>query len=309
MRQPIAREDVWSMWSIVSKLRRERTHPPGFRGGPGERGWGRERDRERDRDRYPDAESDPDAATDSDAATDPDAAEAPSSGFQESMTEGLPPAVRRWFLHAIRPGTPLATHADLVLSGALRWDRDQEWRAFHARESIAPPHRLAWSAWVQRGLLWTLEEERYALGAGTARRALYGFISGRGREGPDLSRSLLGRLILESIWLPATLLPQRGVVWEQNGEDSIRAQHTLRTGATVLDLRVEPDGRLLEASMDRWGPDPAGIWQTMRFGMRVEDECPFAGFTIPSEFSAGWGYGTSDYQESVRLRVDGISFS
>ncbi len=57
--------------------------------------------------------------------------------FTEDMVAGLPNSVQRYFLHAIAPGTPLASSVTLEMSGSFRLGEDKPWvpmqpnREFH----------------------------------------------------------------------------------------------------------------------------------------------------------------------------------
>jgi hypothetical protein len=46
----------------------------------------------------------------------------------------------------------------------------------------------------------------------------------------------------------------------------------------------------------------------MPFGIRVEKEKQFGDFTVPSEVSAIWGYGTDDADEFMRIKVEDARF-
>src|SRR5262249_22737533 len=60
--------------------------------------------------------------------------EAPSTHqvFTEDMVSDLPAPARRYLLHAIRPGTPLASSVSLGMGGTMRLKPDQEWMPMKA---------------------------------------------------------------------------------------------------------------------------------------------------------------------------------
>ncbi|BAZ69527.1 hypothetical protein NIES4106_43000 [Fischerella sp. NIES-4106] len=56
--------------------------------------------------------------------------------FTEDMVAGLPTPVQRYFLHAIAPGTPLASSVTLEMSGSFRLGQDKQNIILN---SFAPP--------------------------------------------------------------------------------------------------------------------------------------------------------------------------
>ena len=56
--------------------------------------------------------------------------------FDPAMTAGLPEPARRWLGHAIAPGTPLWSSAELTMHGQIKLGR---WRPFTARQVLTPP--------------------------------------------------------------------------------------------------------------------------------------------------------------------------
>ncbi|MBI3967578.1 MAG: hypothetical protein HY329_18225 [Chloroflexi bacterium] len=76
--------------------------------------------------------------------------------------------------------------------------------------------------------------------------------------------------------------------------------------AATLTLRVDETGRQLELGGRRWR-DAARGYQP--FGGHFLAERAFAGYTIPSEGSLGWGYGTDEFFEFFRYRVEEATFA
>src|SRR5262245_41499092 len=134
--------------------------------------------------------------------------------FTEDMVSDLPAPARRYLLHAIRLGTPLASSMSLEMRGTMRLKPEQEWAPMKARQIIAPPKGFVWRAEVGDGLMRFSGGDHYANGSGRVRFWLCGFIPLVQQEGLDVSRAAIGRLACETIWMPSSLLPQLGVKWE-----------------------------------------------------------------------------------------------
>ena len=59
--------------------------------------------------------------------------------FAEGMISDLPAPVRRYFLHAIAPGTPLARSVRLEMTGTFRLARGAPWLLMSAQEILTVP--------------------------------------------------------------------------------------------------------------------------------------------------------------------------
>ncbi len=237
--------------------------------------------------------------------------EAPSTHqvFTEDMVSDLPAPARRYLLHAIRPGTPLASSVSLEMRGTMRLKPGQEWMPMKARQIIAPPKGFVWRAEVGDGLMRFSGGDHYANGSGRVRFWLWGVIPLVKQEGPDVSRAALGRLVCETIWLPSSLLPQRGVKWETLDDESAQATMKIGEETVTLDLFIEPDGRLREIRILRWGNQTKdGGFGYIPFGGQIQEERAFGGYTIPSKVGVGWWIGTDRYFEFFRARIEDAVF-
>lgn len=237
--------------------------------------------------------------------------EAPSTHqfFTEDMISDLPAPARRYLLHAIRPDTPLASSVSLEMRGTMRLKPEQEWMPMKARQILAPPKGFVWRAEVGGGLTRFSGGDHYANGSGRVRFWLWGFIPLVKQEGVDVSRAALGRMVCETIWLPSSLLPQRGVKWEALDDESALATMKVGEETITLNLLVEPDGRLREIRILRWGNQTEdGSFSYIPFGGRIQEERAFDGYTIPSKVSAGWWIGTNRYFEFFRAQIEDAVF-
>ena len=147
--------------------------------------------------------------------------------------------------------------------------------------------------------------DHYAAGEAGMRVALFGLLPLVNASGPDIAKSAAGRLLGESVWLPAALLPQNGAVWEE--VDSSHAKVTLSVDdlTTTLTQTVDGEGWLREAVFLRWNDTEKAF---VPFGVAVEEEQTFSGYTIPSRLRAGWRYGTGRYSEFFRAAVEQAEF-
>jgi hypothetical protein len=237
--------------------------------------------------------------------------EAETSGgvFEEDMVADLPPAAQNYFLNAIEPSTPLAATATLQLSGTIRLRPDGAWMPFTARQILCGSRGFVWRASIGAGLMRVSGADFYAARAGCSRFWLWRILPlARGR-GPDVTRSAAGRLAIESILLPSTLLPQKGVQWEASGSSIADATLDINGETVTLTLKIDPEGVLRQVSMLRWRP-PVGGCQAgyFPFGVDVHEEGEVGGYTVPTRIAASWDVGTDHPFEFFRCTVEHIEF-
>ena len=137
------------------------------------------------------------------------------------------------------------------------------------------------------------------------RVALLGLLPMVNASNPDIAKSAAGRLMGEYVWLPTAFLPQYGAVWQE--VDSLHAEVTLTVDdlTATLTLTIDEEGRLKEVVLPRWRDD---IKEFVPFGVAIEEEQAFGGYTIPSRLRGGWWYGTERYSEFVQFTIEQAAF-
>jgi hypothetical protein len=160
------------------------------------------------------------------------------------------------------------------------------------------------------GLLPVRVEDHYAAGRGAVNVWALGILPVARARGLDVDRSARGRLAIEAIWLPSALLPGRGVAWEGISNDRARVTLTIDGEEIPLTLTVGEAGGLREVTMLRHGDVGVERWQPIPYGVEVEEEATFGGYTIPTRLWGGWWYGTERYDPAGAsiLGVLGASF-
>jgi hypothetical protein len=221
----------------------------------------------------------------------------------------LPPPAARYLRHAIQDGAPLTKTVDLHLIGEIRVKAAGDWFKFEAMERICPERGFLWQARIE-GLGRLCAEGADYLSGGHAGTDFYFagiFPLVHVRDG-EFGRSAAGRLLIESIWLPACLTPARGAVWQPG--DDYRATVRLPGQAEIstLNMTIAESGALVDVSMMRHQGGEARNFGLMPFGIRIEKERRFGDYTIPSAAVALWGYGTDDAEEFMRIKVEDARF-
>ncbi len=226
--------------------------------------------------------------------------------FDPAMTTGLPEPARRWLDHAIEPGTPLWSRAELTMHGQIKLGR---WRPFTARQVLTPPGGYIWAATARVAGLPVTGYDRLGADGGEMRWRLLRLIPVLTASGPDITRSACGRLAGEIVLIPTAF---RHAAWSQ-AECANTAIATWQFGddTEAAEIRVRRSGRLAEIRVNRWGNPGGAPFDRYPFGVRVEAESTFGGITIPSVFRAGWWWGTGRAREGefFRAEITGAVFS
>jgi hypothetical protein len=211
------------------------------------------------------------------------------------MVDALPAPARRYLLHAIAPGTPLAASVALTMSGSIRLSREGRSLPTSSVEMLAPPRGYIWQARTWMGPLPIAGHDLLVGERAEMRWWAAGLVPIMRASGAETARSATGRLLGESIFIPSVLLAP-DARWE--AVDDAHARVRLRAGAeeVELTLEVDADGRLRRASFPRWNGDPrngpVGYLTFVSDGF--EAERGFGGYTIPTRFRAGWRLGEED---------------
>ncbi len=212
----------------------------------------------------------------------------PGQRFIPELAAGLPQPARRWLSHVVAPGTPLWSSVELTMHGQIRL---RGWRPYRAWQVLAPPHGFIWAARTRVAGLPVSGFDRYGPPGGEMRWRLLGMLPIMNGSGRDISRSAGGRLAAEGVSLLPTSFPE--AVWTAGPNPDI-AVATWRIGDQdeAVHLRIDPDGRLREILIDRWGNPDGEPYGRYPFGVSIQAERTFDGVTIPSAFRAGWWWGT-----------------
>jgi hypothetical protein len=109
--------------------------------------------------------------------------------FNADMVAALPAPVQRYFLHAIAPGTPLATSVKLEMQGQFRLGEDKPWLAMRAQE-ILTPKGFVWKAVVGRALQFK-GADYYINNSGRMQFKMWGLIPLVNVHSKDTTRSAL----------------------------------------------------------------------------------------------------------------------
>lgn len=234
------------------------------------------------------------------------------AAFVFEMVQGLPEPTQRYFRFAIAPGTPLKTVATVEMGGRFGLGERLEHRFYpmRARQILAPPHGFVWVPEIGSGAMRMSGSDALLDQQAWTRFWLLGVVPlARVQGAGDIARSAVGRLIGESLWVPASLLPSRGVRWEAVDADTARA-HVLRNGEHhAFDLTVGADGRPLRIELLRWSNvnrEKTFRWQP--FGATFDDWATFEGFTVPTGIKGGNHFGTDDYFPFFQARVSSIAY-
>lgn len=227
--------------------------------------------------------------------------------FDPSLVAHHAEPVRRYLSHAIAAGAPLATAVRLRMKGEIKVG---DWCPFEAEQVIRWDRGFVWRARVTKSHLPIVGADEWIDGAGSMRWSLLGIVPMARASGPDVSRSALGRVQCEAVWLPSVLLAP-DVTWELSDASHLGVEVRMRGHESHADLSLDSSGGLRSFSTTRWGNPEHGEFHDAPFGGYVDAESTFGGYTIPSTIRVGWWFGTDRFEregEFFRCTLDEVTY-
>ena len=207
--------------------------------------------------------------------------------FNPESLINLPNLARRYLECAIAPGTPLASAVRLWMHGEIKLGK--HWHPFKAEEVICWDRGMIWQATTEMNGLPILGDDRIVDGVGEAKwNTIYG-------SGEDITRSCVGRVHSESMWLPSVLC-NPDIIWTELNASQVQATFTALGEPAKITLTVSNQGVLEQIKVDRWGNPDAGAFQYNDFGGIVEKIGSFEGYTIPTQLRGGWFFGSDRFE-------------
>ena len=208
--------------------------------------------------------------------------------------------VRRYLTHALGGAGVAPTSVRLRMAGRIRVGR---WLSFAAEQEFSG-HEFVWRARAGWGRFKPLHvTDAYRRGAGSTDGRLFGRVRFLHAGGADTARAAAGRAAAESIWVPATLLPEHGVAWRSEAEDLVIASVDVPPERAELRLRIDDSGAVRSLSLMRWGDVGRRGFGYIPFGGEVHAERRFRGLALPSEVTVGWWYGTPRWKPFFLARI------
>lgn len=232
--------------------------------------------------------------------------------FDPAMVAGLPEVAQRYFRHAIAPGTPLKTTVALRMKGLfLLGDRNSNQPyQMEASQILAPPNAFVWSPVLRSGLLQITGSDGLVNGRAWTQFWINSLVPVvNSQSTPDLVRSAQFRSAVESIWVPAALLPREGITWHAKDADTALVSIETFEVPVVIELTLDKTGAVAEVVGLRWSD--ANLDKTFRlqpFGGTVEGEATFEGYTIPARVKVGNLFGTDDFLPFFQAEIIGAAY-
>ncbi|CAN1209503.1 DUF3598 domain-containing protein [Tumidithrix helvetica PCC 7403] len=214
-----------------------------------------------------------------------------------------PEAVRRYLEHAIAPDTKLASAVRLKMHGEIKL---KDWLPFKAEQVICWNRGLIWNATVRMYGLPIIGSDRLIDRVGAMKWKLLGLFPMMTASGADITRSAIGRMQAESVWLPSALC-DRETSWAVKNSSHLYPDFAVQGEKTELDFTIDDMGGLKSLKMQRWNNLNGIDYRYEDFGGIVEAEGKFSGYTIPTQLRIGWYFGTDRFEpegEFFRVTID-----
>lgn len=213
--------------------------------------------------------------------------------FDPAALGRLDEPVRRYLTHALVVDGELHDRVEIAMAGRIKTG---PWLAFAATQRFVGA-AFEWRARAGWGRFRPLHVvDRYdGAGAAATEGRLFGRRSFLHAAGEDVARAAAARSAAERMWVPASLLPQRGVRWRAEGEDHIVVTVDVPPERPDVHLRIGADGAIRSVRLQRWGNVGRPDYGYIPFGAEVASERRFGDVVIPSRVSVGWWFGTPRY--------------
>lgn len=226
--------------------------------------------------------------------------------FDARFVSLLAPQARPWLKRAIAIGTPLSSAVRLRMHGEIRL---RGWNPFRAEQVIRTDGSMIWRATVRLNGLPITGSDRLLDGRGRVHWKLLRLFTVAHDEGPEVTRSAIGRVQAESMWLP-TMLAESSAKWLESPPPQSVVDLTTLGLTTRLHFTAGKDGTS-SLALQRWGRPPGGTFGPYPFGAFVDEERSISGYTIPTKVRVGWHFGTPEFEsegEFFRATIDHAEF-
>jgi hypothetical protein len=227
--------------------------------------------------------------------------------FHRGDLRTVPNETRRYLEHAIKAESRLATAVRLKMHGEIKL---KQWLPFSAEQVICWDRGMIWRAAVQVHGVSIRGGDTYLDGRGAMQWRLFGIIPVVNASGPDITRSVAGRVNIESIWLPSVLC-NPAILWTRSEQSHFHARFTAHDETAEIDYVTDERGALESVNMPRWGNPEGADFHFANCGGFVEEEATFGDYTIPTRMRVGWHFGTERFTsegEFFRVSVENAEY-
>lgn len=138
--------------------------------------------------------------------------------FPPLQLSSLPENAKRYLKHAISPNTRLANAVRLKMHGEIKL---KGWQPFQAEQIICYHKGMIWQAILWMNGLPVYGWDHVIEGKGAVQWKLLGLLPVVQASGPDTTRSAVGRMQGEYVWLPSALLNSAGSLPLQKKRNTI----------------------------------------------------------------------------------------
>ncbi|WP_084539191.1 DUF6544 family protein [Hymenobacter daecheongensis] len=226
----------------------------------------------------------------------------PTAGqvFRAAELAGLPAPVQRYFRHVLPEGQPYLRGLRLRHTGQFKTDLKNDWIAIEGQQYItADPPGFIWQGITR----WFTARDEYVAGRGRLAVRLLGAVPIAGGTGPAYNQGELLRWLIESTWLPTTLLPGKNITWTAIDDQSARLTLSHQGQVVSCLVRFNAQNEVTECeAMRQMDEATQGLWLC-----RFEQYRRWQGVLIP-------GVGEASYvvegvrQPYARFRVQTLEF-
>jgi hypothetical protein len=229
--------------------------------------------------------------------------------FHAGAISSLPPIVQKYFTNTLQEGQRYIDFIQMSQEADFRTQIDGDWSHLSAN---------VWYGAFEPGMVW---KARFGTSLLPFKTASLEFIHGKGHglvrllgtitllepHGYEADITLLSRYLMEAVWFPTVLLPNRHIEWSPVSELSAKAEiHFEGLRASAI-FTFTPDGQIENIVTHDKFRDFKGSFEKEQFTLHCKNFKQFQNITIPTEVEFVWNLPSKDFSYG-KFRVADIRY-
>ena len=217
--------------------------------------------------------------------------------FHAAAITSLPPIVQKYFSNVLREGQRYIDFVKMKQEADFRTAVDGDWSHLTAS---------AWYGTYEPGMVWKARfgssllpyktaSLEFIHGKGHGRVRLLGTITLLEPSGFEADITLLSRYLMEAVWFPTALLPNKHVEWSAISEFEAKATIHYQGLRASANFSFSPDGKIDHIVTHDKFRDFKGSFEKEQFTLYCRDYQEYQGVTIPTEVEFVWNLPGKDF--------------
>lgn len=229
--------------------------------------------------------------------------------FHASDISTLPPIVQKYFTTTLREGQPYIDFIHMRQEADFRTQIEGDWSHLSAD---------VWYSANQPGMVW---KARFGTSFLPFKTASLEFIGGKGHglvrllgtitllepHGYEADITLLSRYLMEAVWFPTVLLPNRHIQWTPVSDLSAKAEINFQGVSASALFTFTDDGQIANIVTHDKFRDFKGSFEKEQFTLYCRNYNQYQNIVIPTEVEFVWNLQDKDFSYG-KFRVASVHY-